>query len=133
MDSKKANTSIIVTSLAAALGYGGWAVYVNYEHGVHAWMMAGAIQGTYAFLSTLFITHIARIVYLKCGCKIRGILTGFGMSFLIMLAIPLLLHNVAGTPNIWQTILPGLIWGSIYLIGFLVILEFKDTNAKKNS
>jgi len=120
-----ANTITFLTALAAAIGYGGWAVFANFEHGMHAWMMAGVIQGAYAFVSTLSITHIARWVFLKCNCAIKGIITGFIASFIVMLALPLGVHSIAGTPDLWQTILPGLIWGSIYLMGFLVSLDFK--------
>jgi hypothetical protein len=121
------NISTIITALAAGLGYGGWAIYANYEHGIHAWMMAGAVQAIYAFISTLSITHIARKVFIKYDCGVRGVMAGFIASFIVMLAIPLLVHSFFGTPNIWQTILPGLIWGSIYLIGFLLTLDKKYT------
>ena len=121
------NISTIITALAAGLGYGGWAIYANYEHGIHAWMMAGAVQAIYAFISTLSITHIARKVFIKYDCGVRGVMAGFIASFIVMLAIPLSVHSFFGTPNIWQTILPGLIWGSIYLIGFLLTLDKKYT------
>lgn len=88
--------------------------------------MAAGVQGAYAFLSTLSITHVARRTFLRHNRGIRGVLIGYGMSFVLMLAIPLVVHNLAGTPDIWQTILPGLIWGSIYLLGFLVSLECAD-------
>ena len=118
-------TITFLTAIAAALGYGGWAVFVNFEHGMHSWLMAGIVQGAYAFVSTLSITHIARWVFLKCKCAFKGITTGFIVSFIVMVAIPLVVHHFAGTPDVWQTILPGLIWGSIYLMGFLVSLDFK--------
>jgi len=125
------NLSTFLSALAAGIGYGGWAVYANYEHGVHAWAMAGAIQAIYAFISTLSITHVARKTFMKYSCGIKGVCAGFSMSFLVMLALPLLVHNFFGTPNIWATILPGLIWGSIYLIGFLISLNIAQAkNAK---
>lgn len=122
----KENRSSLLIAVAAAIGYGGWAVYANYEHGTHAWTMAGIVQASYAFFSTFAITHVARIAYVKYNCGVSGVsgvLAGFGMSFLVMLAIPLTVHNIVGTPDIWQTILPGLIWGSIYLMGFLISLN----------
>jgi len=122
----------ILTALAAALGYGGWAVYANYDHGIHASVVAGLIQGIYAFLSTFSITHVARKVYLKHNCKMRGIIVGFLMSFIIMLAIPLTVHSIFGTPNMWKTIMPGLIWGSIYLAGFLILTEHKRLKDEKS-
>jgi hypothetical protein len=122
-DNKKINTSTFLTAVAAGLGYGGWAVYANYEHGMHAWAMAGGIQAVYAFFSTYCITHVARWAFVKYDCGVKGILAGFAMSFIIMLAIPLSVHNFFATPDIWQTILPGLIWGSIYLLGLLITLH----------
>ena len=119
----KENRSSLLIAIAAAVGYGGWAISANYEHGTHAWTMAGIVQASYAFFSTFAITYVARSVYVKYDCGIKGVLTGFGMSFLVMLAIPLTVHNIVGTPDIWQTILPGLIWGSIYLMGFLISLN----------
>lgn len=118
-------TTTLLTALAAAFGYGGWAVYANHEYGLHVSIMAGIVQGTYAFFSTFSITHVAHKVYLKYHCKIRGIIAGFLMSFIIMLAIPLTVHSILGTPNLWKTITPGLIWGSIYLAGFLIFTERK--------
>ncbi len=125
---KKINYSALFTALAAAIAYGGWAVYANYEHGLHSWVMAGIVQGVYAFFSTFFVTYVARLVFFKCKCAMRGILAGFATSFLVMLAIPMGVHCLAGTPDIVQTILPGLIWGSIYLLGFLITLNISQRN-----
>lgn len=121
------NPSSILTALAAGGGYGGWAIYANYDHGTHAWLMAGTIQAIYAFISTLSITHVARKTFNKYNCGVKGMIAGFLMSFIVMLALPLSVHNFFGTPNIGQTILPGLIWGSIYLIGFLVTLHLSQS------
>lgn len=125
-----ANRSLIpyLNALAAMLVYGAWAIFANFEHGRSAWLMAGVIQGIYAFGSTLTVTVVARWAYLRAGAKLRGILCGFGLSFLVMLIIPVAVHSIAGTPNILQTILPGLIWGSGYLIGYLLLTE---KNSKK--
>ena len=129
---EKRGRAILLTALAAGLGYGGWAFYANFEYGFPTAMMSGSIQGVYAFLSTLCITHIAHLTFLKFKCGYRGIFSGFVASFIVMLALPLIVHNYFGTPNIWQTILPGLIWGSIYLIGFLISLDVKIRVDAKN-
>lgn len=134
-ESKKNNFSTILISLAAAMGYGAWAVYANFEHAFMVFMIAGLIQASYAFLSTLCITHVARWVFLKFKCGLRGVSAGFVLSFLLMFMIPITVHSSVGTPDVWQTILPGLIWGSIYLLSFLITLDFKlrILPAKRNS
>ena len=123
MDKIRQYRTSILNSFAAMLIYGSWAVYANFEHGAQAWKMAGAIQGVYAFFSTLSVTVVAQWVYTKCGRGWLGIVVGFLVSFVVMLTIPIAVHNLAGTPDILQTILPGLIWGSGYLILFLVLKE----------
>jgi len=128
----KEKSAALLTAISASLGYGGWAVYANYEHGTHAWLMAGLVQATYAFFSTFFITYVAQCTFVKYDCGIRGVFAGFLASFVLMLAIPLTVHGFVGTPNIWQTILPGLIWGSIYLLGVLVSLHVSQKKQVKS-
>ena len=112
-----------LSGLAALLVYGSWAAYANFEHGRSAWVMAATVQGVYAFVSTLTVTVCAQWIYIKVGRGIKGILVGFGSSFIVMLAIPIAVHSWAGTPDIVQTILPGIVWGSLYLISYLLLQE----------
>lgn len=125
MTKNKTQLSALLAATAAAIIYGGWAIYANFEHGAHAWGMAGIVQATYAFVSTLTITHIAHWAFLRTGGGSRGITTGFVASFIVMAAIPITVHTIAMTPDILQTILPGLIWGSLYLLGFLIASDKK--------
>ena len=63
----------LLTALLAAVGYGLWAVFANFEHGAHAWLMAGCVQAVYAFFATLSVTKVAHYIFLKCKCGFRGI------------------------------------------------------------
>lgn len=114
---------ILLNAFAALIIYGSWAVYANFEHGQHAYIMAGIVQGSYAFISTLTMTSAARWMYKKCGCGRNGIISGFSFGFLVMLAIPITVHYMAGTPDILETMLPGLIWGTAYLLSYLILAE----------
>lgn len=116
---------IFFTSLSAAIGYGLWAIFANFEHGAHAWAMAGAVQAIYAFVATMSVSKVAHWIFLKYECGIKGVTMGFLASFVVMLSIPLAVHNFAGTPDVLETILPGLIIGSIYLISYLIGLDWK--------
>ncbi len=131
MKKEKLKLSILSTAILAAVIYGSWAGFTNSEHGFSLWIKAALAQGVYAFISTLSITHIAKFVFLKFKCGLAGIATGFLASFFVMIAIPLLVHNAVGTPDIWEAILPGMIWGSIYLAGFLISLDVKMRIAPK--
>ena len=112
-----------LSALAAMFVYGGWAAYANFEYGRDVWLVSATVQGVYAFISTLTVTVCAQWVYMKCGRGARGIVVGFGISFILMLSIPVGVHSLVGTPNIVQTILPGLIWGALYLLGYLALQE----------
>lgn len=130
---EKTNSVTLFTALVAGLVYGGWAVYANFEYSSRTWEMAGIVQGVYAFFSTLSITHVARAVHIKYGSNVRSLVAGFVMSFTIMLCIPLAIHHIVGTRDIWQTILPGLVWGNMYLLGVCYHLHIKSIQLRKKT
>ena len=86
--------------------------------------VTGSVQASYAFTSTLFLTYIVRQVYLKLGRALWGMVTGFMVGLTIIVSLPWALQSLVGNPNTLATILPGIIWGSIYVVGFLCYLEF---------
>jgi hypothetical protein len=116
---------IYINALAAALVYGGWAVFANFEHGAGAWLWPSLAHAVYAFFSTLIVTKTAVFIYERVGCAWRGILLGFMGSFVVMFFIPLVIHTALNTPDLWETILPGLIWGSGYVLVFLKLTDRK--------
>lgn len=122
---KPRQTALINASAALTL-YGSWAFYANYDHGATAAWLAGFIQGSYAFVSTLTVTLLALKIYHHYKGGIKGVTLGFSASFVAMLVIPWAVHTAAGTPDTLQTVLPGLIWGSIYLVAVLY-LQLKKT------
>ncbi|WP_156312569.1 hypothetical protein [Marinagarivorans algicola] len=113
------HTTPLINASMALLLYGSWAFYANIEHGYAAGLIAGSLQGIYAFGSTLCITLVALWVYKRCGGGMVGISAGFSLSFIVMLIIPWAVHSIADTPNKLQTVLPGIIWGSVYLMVIL--------------
>ncbi len=122
---QKSQKTIIAISLLATFAYGGWAILVNYDHGTLAWIKAAAAQGTSSFLMTFFLTNIAHNCCHKYNYGTKGIWVGFLSSFVIMLSAPYIAHSISQTPNKWTTMAPGLIWGSIYIIGYLVTIDKK--------
>lgn len=102
-------------ALLAACGYGLWAGWVNNEYGGDIALKTALIQGTYAFLSTSVITLIATklLRYLSFSDASRWV--SLIVSWLVMLAIPILLHTWQDTPDLFEAITPGVLIGSIYL------------------
>lgn len=96
----------------AALFYGGWAAYSNWDYAEQAALVAGLIQGGFAFSSTLLLTSLVMRLLQREQASFIGV---FSQSSAALVTIPALLHWLAGTPNIATAMAPGLIIGHAYL------------------
>ena len=106
----------------AAIGYGGWAAFSNWQHGMDIALMAGLVQGGFAFTSTLLLTHWVlwllasnKAPSYKASSSKATVVGVFIQSSLVLVGIPGVLHYWAGTPNIVLAMLPGLLVGHGYL------------------
>lgn len=117
--------SAIYHAIAAFIGYGIWAFYANHEYGISMAASAAMLQGIYAFCATLCSAHIGHTMLKIYGYNTRGVIIGTGAAFLLMLCISVSIHAINKTPDIAQTILPGMIWGTFYMLFFLVALSKK--------
>ena len=124
------NWSILAPVLAFFI-YGGWAAFVNSEYGTTVWLKAGLGQGCYALFSTWIVTLVTQKTFTRVGADWRGFVLGFVAGFAIMVAIPLFIHNVLGTPDILEAIAPGLVWGSFYVM-FVLRVTYKQQLAELN-
>ena len=97
----------------AAGAYGGWAAYSHWEFARSVIITAFAIQGGFAFSSTWLLNASVLWMIGKQQPTPKPVLT-FCICFAALLAIPVSLHLAAGSPNMWQAILPGLTIGSAY-------------------
>lgn len=110
--------------------YGAWAAYVNSDHGSEMALRAGLGQGAYAFVSTWLVTAAARELLARLGYHSLALVLSFFITFCLMLSIPLLLHALLGTVDVWEAILPGLIWGSGYII-FVLWIDVRSQEMKR--
>ena len=90
-------------------------------------MRAGVGQGVYAFASTWLVTATAQQLLARLGYQPRGLVLSFLITFALMLSIPLLIHTLLQTADIWEAILPGLVWGS----GYIILILRLDLRAHK--
>ncbi|WP_143698145.1 hypothetical protein [Vibrio sp. qd031] len=99
----------------AALGYGGWAFWVQDSQTFTESLSAAMVQGSFAFLSTLFLGQVARWLFLRFQSK----LVVFICCSLLLCTVPSLLHTINHSQQILFAILPGLIVGHLYLCSLL--------------
>ncbi len=109
--------------LLAALVFGGWAAFVNREYGPIVTLRSGMGQATYALFSTWIVSRTVVNVFSFAGRGVQGVLCSFVVSFLLMISIPLAIHYALATPEIFNAILPGIVWGSGYVATYLWVLS----------
>ncbi len=114
--------------LLAAVIFGSWAAYVNSEYGLLVLVRSGLGQGVYALFSTWIVTRTGANVFSFVGGGAYGLVVAFVATFLVMISFPLTIHHALGTPEIFNAILPGIVWGSGYIFTYL---WFLSGNAQK--
>lgn len=116
----------LVAAVLAMLVYGGWAAAVNAEHGLTIALRSGLGQGMYAFVATFVTGFLAIKTFQYFNHKKIGFILGFVFSFIIMISIPYTVHTWLETPNKWEAMSLGLVWGTLYLI-WLLWMESKQS------
>ena len=109
--------------LLAALVFGGWAAFVNREYGSLVTIRSGMGQAVYALFSTWIVSRTAVSVFSIAKGGAQGVLGSFVVSFIVMISIPLTIHHALATPEIFNAILPGIVWGSGYIATYLWVLS----------
>lgn len=116
----------IIFSTAAFLGYGSWAVYSNIMDGSESSMLiawrAGCIQGVYSALITLVNMLMLEFSYSrfyaehppKIG-RVYAVITVLMFQYSVIIPV----HLINGTPNIFLTLLPGIIIGTAFSYAYV--------------
>lgn len=98
--------------------YGAWAAWANHEHGATTIAIAALTQGTLSFtVTTLVTTAMIETFRRISGRRARFLLTASGPMAAVLL-IMATVHWLVGTPNVWQTIAPSALFGSIYCVAY---------------
>ena len=118
--------SPLANAAIAGIAYGAWAYIVNMDHDQDASIMAACMQGISSFIFTLIITSIALKLYIYCHDSKQGIIFGWIGSVALLIIFPALLHYLVGTPDIIETVAPGIIIGSVYILALL--LHYQKTH-----
>lgn len=71
------------------------------------------------------VTHtVAEVMKFTQAHSLR-FLVSFISGFVVMVSIPLAIHATLGTPEILLAIAPGVLWGSIFIIGCVWTTEVR--------
>ncbi len=102
----------------AAVAFIIWGLYANWHHGWGSRIQVALTQGIISLLSTYFSAELIVALVQKFRKSQFPVLLGGLSSYLLIYALVLTGHFVAGTPEFWPTVLPGMITGLLFCFGY---------------
>jgi len=125
-----ASFSSIQRSLASASAgvffYGAWAYWANSMHGAIVALKAACVQGSYSFTLTLCMTMLIETMF-RFNARIfnqQYVINWLtiGICCAIIFSTSWAINAVAGTPEIFRTVILGYVIGAIYSISYVYSL-----------
>ena len=113
----------IAAGILGFIAYGGWALYVNSQHGIAVGFKAGFVQGTYSFALTLSTTMLMEFLLTSLQNTRGPYFLTLSITNTITFATAYLINWVFRTPEILLTIFPGFLIGIVYTAFYLLSLS----------
>jgi len=101
-------------ALAAFLFYGGWAYWVNRQHGVAIGGKAWLTQGSASFATTFLLARLAEYFSARFATPRTRLALAPLLSTSTVACALLAVHLAAGTPAVLATIAPSVAFGFVY-------------------
>lgn len=119
-----------LSAIAAAIVYGGWALWVNAAEAPATALRLSVVHGSYAGLFTLLSAGLMEISFRQLGKQPRlkphrwGLCFGLcnGLAFSVAAAI----NTLSGNPMVCLTILPGMLIGVLFSASYLHVLALNE-------
>ncbi len=135
VDFYKRLTAVQRSLISACVGfafYGSWAIFVNFMHGKESALKAGLVQGGYSFILTFFMTLLLEAIFHRAlrflGMQMLAILLTVFVSCSIVFSGSWLVNYLSGTPEIFNTVILGYIFGGLYSMAYTVGLAKETSN-----
>lgn len=108
----------LASAAAGFVFYGGWAFLVNSMHGSMVAIKAACVQGGYSFTLTFCMTVLVESLFrLISKLSTTPVIVNWATIIItctIVFSSSWLINTMAGTPEIFKTVILGYIIGSIY-------------------
>ncbi len=115
---------VTISAIAAFFGFGIWAYLANYNEGHYIAMRAAWVQGSLSFVFTLVGSAIMEFMVRLSEDNLKRFLMAVITNMLVVYGFVIGGHLINGTPNLFLTILPGLIITSIYCLSYSWFLTY---------
>ena len=108
----------LASATAGFVFYGGWAFLVNSMHGSMVALKAACVQGSYSFALTFAMTVLVEGLF-RLISKLNGtaVIVNWAtivITCAIVFSSSWIINVMAGTPEIFKTVILGYIIGGIY-------------------
>lgn len=104
--------------LFAMVAFTLWGLYVNWDYGLGSRIQVALTQGILGLTSTFFSAEIVVWLVRLFKEKSHPVILAGASSWIMIYTIIGLVHLLAGTPEIFMTILPGMITGVFFSFGY---------------
>lgn len=118
MSMKRHKVPLVMGVLAGTI-YGLWAVYANWGHDLGHVLRAAGTQFVLSFCSTSFLTLMIELVLQRGRSAANLVLAAIG-PHAGMVTLFIVLHTLAGTPNVLRTIAPSASIGLVFCIIYVL-------------
>ncbi len=126
----------LLSAFAGFFFYGGWAYLVNSMHGHWPALKAACVQGTYSFILTLCMTLLLEgfFRFMTRFFKRRSLInwTTITTSCAVVFSGSWMVNTLAGTPEVFRTVILGYVIGFIYSVSYVYGLAKINTRRASN-
>lgn len=116
----------LLSGVVGFLFYGTWAYWVNMSHGMAASIKAACVQGSYSFLLTFVMTILIEFLYRSIFALLNNsvliIWLTIGVTCGLIFSASWLVNVLAGTPEIFETVILGYLIGGTYTVIYVYSL-----------
>ena len=120
----------LIPSFSGFLFYGTWAFFVNSMYGKMVALKAGLVQGSYSFLITLFMTLMLEGLHKVLSRYINNRAIVAWLTIITCCAVVFsgswIVNVIAGTPEVFRTVILGYIIGGSFSIIYVLGLSQKS-------
>ena len=125
MDSGKRPSDSWLMSIVAAVAFIIWGLYANWHHGWEARIKVALTQGIISLVSTYFSAELIVALVKNLQGTASPVYFGALASYLVIYALVLGGHFVAGTPEFWPTVISGMFTGAFFCLGYSLRVQKK--------
>lgn len=105
--------------VVAMLFFIAWGLWVNWEHGVAARIQVALTQGVISLVSTWLSAEFIQWVVMRWkGGGVQRVLGSGIVSYLVIYSLVATAHLLAGTPDLFETMIPGLLIGLVFCFSY---------------